>query len=608
MHIQKFILKNYKSIFDSGEILFTPGFNVIVGPNNAGKTALSEGLELNFADMPHKSLETKPTRTIQPDPTSSVEMTLSLTSNEALRLLAGIPSFPIPCNKDESVQDAIKRFEMFIAEPEVIFKLSYQPNKPNFPSAWFESLGQLTQDSRHVLCSIKGNPPGLNFGDNKLGNMFIRSQIEKPLAEELRKRIYRFKAERLNVSECSAGGNEILFSDARNLAEVLNHLQHVNPPRYNRFNKFMNTIFPDIKLVSSALLNPAVVKLNVWTVDPIEERNDLSIPLIDSGTGIGQVAAILYVVMNSDEPRIIIIDEPQSFLHPGAVRKLLEILNLPAYRHHQFIVMTHSPTALSAANPQNVLAVKKDGAKSVVNRIDKNNVREMETVLAEVGARLSDVFGADRILWVEGRTEETCFPLILEMIMAHRLGGTVILGIVNTGDFNGRHSRLVIEIYKRLSGSEGLMPPSVVFLFDREKLSESDLKSVEEETGGKVKFLKRRMYENYLIHPGAIAAHLTGILKKDISEDDVDSWIKENQSERKYFKDLADGVKETEENWLDVVDGAKFLDDMYQEFSAGAYDGNKVKYGEELTIWIAKNAPQDLRGIGEELVAVMELK
>ena len=29
-----------------------------------------------------------------------------------------------------------------------------------------------------------------------------------------------------------------------------------------------------------------------------------------------------------------------------------------------------------------------------------------------VGARLSDVFGMDNIIWVEGETDEECFPMI----------------------------------------------------------------------------------------------------------------------------------------------------------------------------------------------------
>jgi AAA15 family ATPase/GTPase len=42
MYIESIAIKNYKSFLDFGPITFGPGFNVIVGSNNAGKTALLE--------------------------------------------------------------------------------------------------------------------------------------------------------------------------------------------------------------------------------------------------------------------------------------------------------------------------------------------------------------------------------------------------------------------------------------------------------------------------------------------------------------------------------------------------------------------------------------
>jgi AAA15 family ATPase/GTPase len=39
MHISRFQLLNNKSFRDSGALEFQPGINIIVGANNAGKTA-----------------------------------------------------------------------------------------------------------------------------------------------------------------------------------------------------------------------------------------------------------------------------------------------------------------------------------------------------------------------------------------------------------------------------------------------------------------------------------------------------------------------------------------------------------------------------------------
>ena len=102
---------------------------------------------------------------------------------------------------------------------------------------------------------------------------------------------------------------------------------------------------------------------------------------------------------------VIIIDEPQSFLHPGAVRKLLEIFQLPQYSHHQYILTTHSPEVIGSVQEKTVLLVERDDMRSEIKQIDSNCVNDLRLILSSVGARLSDVFGMENIIWVEGETE-----------------------------------------------------------------------------------------------------------------------------------------------------------------------------------------------------------
>ncbi len=59
---------------------------------------------------------------------------------------------------------------------------------------------------------------------------------------------------------------------------------------------------------------------------------------------------------------------------------------------------------------------------------------------------LSDVFGPQRILWVEGPTESICFPLIASAFDIDMIGAA-ILPVVNTGDFNHRQIKSTVDIY-----------------------------------------------------------------------------------------------------------------------------------------------------------------
>lgn len=165
------------------------------------------------------------------------------------------------------------------------------------------------------------------------------------------------------------------------------------------------------------------------------------------------------MVLTAEFPRVILIDEPHSFLHPSAIRKLLEIL--VAHSMHQYIITTHSPTALASSPPSTLTLLNMEGPTTIVRQLDPAETSHLRAVLAEVGARLSDVFGADNILWVEGKTEELSFPLIRDL--ARQAGdpatGTIILGVRHTSDFQPRDVRATVELYSRLTTAGTLMPP-----------------------------------------------------------------------------------------------------------------------------------------------------
>jgi len=87
MRISRFQILNYKSFLETAEIEFKPGFNVVTGKNNAGKTGLLEALTLQFEGNPHRTVETVPyPGAVTPD-SSVVKFTLSVDRKELVRLI-----------------------------------------------------------------------------------------------------------------------------------------------------------------------------------------------------------------------------------------------------------------------------------------------------------------------------------------------------------------------------------------------------------------------------------------------------------------------------------------------------------------------------------------
>jgi hypothetical protein len=170
-------------------------------------------------------------------------------------------------------------------------------------------------------------------------------------------------------------------------------------------------------------------------------------------------------------------------------------------------------------------------AESRVEVVKPEKVQEVRRCLHEVGARLSDVFGADHVLWVEGSTEEECFPLILSKVAKQPLMGTTIVGVKNTGDFDRKRRKLTAGIYRRLTHSSALLPPAMAFIFDKEDRSEQERKEFEWETGVPLFFIPRRMFENYLLIPEAIAHVMASIEEfgDAPTAQDIEAWLQHNQ-------------------------------------------------------------------------------
>ncbi len=591
MRIASFQIESYKSFRSTPEIPLTQGFNVIVGQNNVGKTALVEALSLKFGANQHRSLQTVPVRNAPIPGASTVTASLHLSRDEVFGYLHRLGDFYVPLRSGTNSSDAA---QALTAIPETT---TLKVVLLNGSVATAQFVGLPFGASPGQSASLRVSPEG---AIEKVSDaIYVANEdqrFETRLAHlAMGERVYAFNAERFRIGASSSGPNATLLPNASNLPEVLENLQGRNPHRFARFCDHVSTVFPVVQSVSVRPIPNNRVEILIWTTDPRTEREDLAVTLAESGTGIAQVLALLYVVLTADFPQVILIDEPQSFLHPGAVRKLIEILR--QHPQHQFIITTHSPTAVTAADPDVLLLLRLQEAETVIEGLDVSQAEDLRVFLAEIGARLSDVFGADNILWVEGRTEEECFPKILRR-RGRSLLGTAIVGVLQTGDFEGRRSRTTVEIYERLSTGSGLLPPAIAFIFDREGRGEAEQEDLRRR--GKVHFTPRRMYENYLLNPAAIAAvasSIEGFRDPPLTEGDVSEWLERNRWNARYVE--TPPAERTHDVWLREVRGAKILADLFSQLSEQRVVYDKVQHGIALTEWLLAHMPQDLDEVGE---------
>lgn len=621
MYLRHFEIRNYKSFRAETTIDFLPGFNIITGKNNAGKTSLLEALALNFNPLPHRSLQTVPAVGLHPPQISSALMTFVLSREELLILLRSSPfqyslikpanTFRFPDGKAyDGGQQASQAFvEWFLSHEQLTVKVrrsidfsshqeKWEAVEPTF-GLYDAEVSPTGERSNFIIFTLSNEGAILSIS---YANSDTQNNLCVWLMKTLRPRIYRFFAERFNVSQSPMGVGSLLTGNASNLPEVLNSLQG-NPRRFLQLNQLLHDILSQVQQVSVHPSGGNNLEIRAWPHDPASQREDLALPLNQCGSGIGQVLAILYVVLTAVHPQVILIDEPQSLLHPGAARKLIEVLK--QFPQHQYIIATHSPTVIAAANPSIIWFVKLEDTETRFQAINARQTQELQLYLGDIGARLSDVFGADNILWVEGQTEEIAFPVILNQ-MAHRsLMGTAIIGLKQTGDLEGRDAKRVFELYRRLIGATALLPPALAFIIDRECRSNDLREELRRESQSKVHFLPRRMFENYLLCARGIAAvanEIEGFRAQPITEDEVSVLIENKRLQRAYFCGNPVNIPA---NWVNEIDGSRVLKEIFQELSENRVVYDKVRHSIAITKWLIANQARDLEELANLLLRLI---
>jgi predicted ATPase len=599
MKILKFNLANYKSFRSSGWLDFSPGFTVVIGRNNSGKSALIESFRLvENNNHPHRMLSLPPEAPL--DQQSFVDFELSISGDELRNTLlthGGDRSIPVSPQLRDDASNHEAALTIFDTS-----KLSTLNLKAEFSSGLrsssYPSHNHFKAEPNIAAKSV------LVRGDRRTQSVTAHG-ISGNLNDDLPvlahqaypKNIYVFKAERLGVGKTDAVEATILRPDATNLAAVLGTWQGASVNRFAKYNEHITEILPSIQRVSVAMVQREF-EIRVSQFDPKYERDDLAIPLQDCGTGVGQVLAILYVAMTV-KSGVIVIDEPNSFLHPGAAKKLIQILS---NYEHQYILATHSADLIATAKPGVVHLVKWEDGQSKVEQIDSGKVDDLRNVLVEIGVSFSDLFGYDRAIWVEGPTEEICFPLILERVLKRVELGLIFVAVRNTGDFEKKRDRkkLIWEIYEKLSSGGLLLPTAVSFSFDREDRIEQDIDDLRRQSKGRAHFISRLTYENYLLVPEAIAALVNSLPREGkpaMTPEGVTDWLKQNggQFGAKWNGDIADI------DWLAKVHAPQLLKKLLNELVSVGDNFEKTSHSKFLTLWLIDNRPDELAEIAQHI-------
>ena len=135
--------------------------------------------------------------------------------------------------------------------------------------------------------------------------------------------------------------------------------------------------------------------------------------IYDWGDGTQQLIIMLFsLFIHKDETdNLFFIEEPEIYLHPGILRKFIEVINSDAFPHHQYFITTHSNAILdtSADTDINMSIYKFKKVRDVLPSHPQFEIEQCNSgdvsLLNELGVRNSSVFLANCSIWVEGITD-----------------------------------------------------------------------------------------------------------------------------------------------------------------------------------------------------------
>lgn len=366
--IERIGIRGLLSFAPDSESFELRDLNVLIGPNGSGKSNFIESLEL---------LRATPTdfATAIRDGGGAAEwiwkgegskQTASIDAETGSYTPTGRPlryrlEFTSVSNRVEVVDEAIEATAPQEGYDEPFFYYRFQKGRPVISVKELETND--TRDQRHlqrddlepdqsVLAQRKD--PDLYPELTWVGQSFARIQIFRD---------WTFgRYAQLRQPQPADLPEDRLLPDARNLALVLNQIEHKDG---QQFNQILKQFYPRFQRMST-LVSGGTAQFYLH-----ESGFSSPIPPTRLSDGTIRFVALLAILLSPTPPPIVCIEEPELGLHADAVALIADLL-VEASSRMQLVVTTHSDALVSALTnqPDAIIACERPGAGTNLRRLE----------------------------------------------------------------------------------------------------------------------------------------------------------------------------------------------------------------------------------------------
>lgn len=177
-----------------------------------------------------------------------------------------------------------------------------------------------------------------------------------------------------------------LNGDGSNVASTIHNAQASNRATVRRINELLKPIAPNIVSIGTHVSRQGkaylVYSQKSTDVHPLFDASDMS-------DGTLKALGVIVAALQEPAPSVIVIEEPEASLHPGALSTIADLIDLASERT-QVIVTTHSPDLLDAKwiKPENLRVVEWAGDSTRISPLGEVPVQALQQHLMGAGELL----------------------------------------------------------------------------------------------------------------------------------------------------------------------------------------------------------------------------
>jgi len=443
--LAKIEIQNFRSIINNSFTLYD--YTPLIGYNNVGKTNIIKAIKflLRKSSLPidyfyDPEIEVTVIGVIE-GITQELFESLPLPQNQRTALLPLIANEKIEIKRIQSRPgESVSSIRLFVRNPS---STSVEDDwKPN-PTGIDAAISALFPDPIHI--------GAMENAEEDVSKYKVSSTIGKLLAEIITPIEEQHGA---TVREALSSFQSLLDADGINRAAELNTFDEA-------MNATIDDFFPDVR-----------VKLHIPTPELKEVFSKGTLKVYEGEANIGrdvssfghgaqrsiQMALIRHLaeIKRGTNPimtrTLLLIDEPELYLHPQGIEFIKDALRQLSTEGYQIVFSTHSPLMLTHEDVGNAIIVRKSSElgtysrpslRSIIERVEHEAVSQLQMLFTLSHA--SNILFSERVILTEGRTEEKILPTIVHLVKGKSFGYLKCALVKQGGVTNTRKCLLVLQ-------------------------------------------------------------------------------------------------------------------------------------------------------------------